>query len=460
VFSLLLSSCRTGGLKTSKFYQKRKRQFAKYVEQTLPHEPQAGGLEVLGHTVFPLTDMEREIESSPGIDEIIAKHGEFSSMSGIDEGNMEQFPMSDWEQDEEEDEEGEDGDVNFDGLRTLSAAEGGECQQGPHLDLSSRDVAFVCDVGDSVQEAVDVKNVGNFAIFYAWHKTERSVPIEISTMSTECFRFSFSHGVILPGETKTFAFSFEPSEAGSFSEEWELGTVPNANATIVGVPLKAGVGETDDVSPAPVPIVFHLQGIARKIEADLLGRRAISKRLDECVSMLKARQTPLRDEQVNVVVPPRVLLPVERDPSGVVDEETKRLQVHENFECENQGIHVSFFLFLFFFDSISIKCGVALIIRVGRWRGGKQAMHVADVFSSMNKIASVLRKSVELQHGIPFSWTGNIGSLIEVSTSKDFSFVLSFFHLICVFIGINDVRRLKKCQVWNIDTQLERFSMN
>eukprot|EP01028_Stygiella_incarcerata_P002960 TRINITY_DN1563_c1_g4_i1.p1 TRINITY_DN1563_c1_g4~~TRINITY_DN1563_c1_g4_i1.p1 ORF type:complete len:853 (-),score=244.62 TRINITY_DN1563_c1_g4_i1:1578-4136(-) len=369
----------TGGLKTSKFYQKRKRQFAKYVAETLPHAPLAGGLEVVGHTVFPLNDMEREIESAPGIDEIIARHGEFSSMSGAD-ATMEQFPMSDWEQDEEEEDEGEDGDVNFDGLRTLSAAEGGEYQQGPHLDLSSRDVAFVCDVGDNVQEAVDVKNVGNFAIFYAWHKTERNAPIEISSMSTECFRFSFSHGVILPGETKTFVFSFEPSEAGSFSEEWELGTVPNANATILGVPLKKGVGETDEASPSPVPIVFHLQGIARKTESDLLGRRAISKRLEECVLLLKSRETPLRDEQINVVVPPKVPLPMERDPSGVVDEKERRLRVYENFEAENQGIH---------------------------------AMHVADVFTSMYNIANILRKSVELQHGVPFSWTGNIGSLIE-----------------------------------------------
>ena len=73
-----------------------------------------------------------------------------------------------------------------------------------------------------------VRNVGSTTITYDWKRVHRGDFIQ-SKCSDGIQRFycHYPHGVLKPGEQKTFTFSFRSAETpGMYFEEWELLTDP------------------------------------------------------------------------------------------------------------------------------------------------------------------------------------------------------------------------------------------
>ena len=94
-------------------------------------------------------------------------------------------------------------------------------------------------VGSISQDRVVVKNVGTTTVAYDWRKIQRGDFIQSKNSDgvqrfychyvtiTTVLIYLQPHGVLKPGETKTFTFSFRSAERpGMYFEEWELLTDP------------------------------------------------------------------------------------------------------------------------------------------------------------------------------------------------------------------------------------------
>jgi hypothetical protein len=74
-----------------------------------------------------------------------------------------------------------------------------------------------------------MKNVGSTTVTYDWKKVHRGDFITSKhSDGVQRFYCHYPHGVLKPGESKTFTFSFRSADKpGMFFEEWELITDPH-----------------------------------------------------------------------------------------------------------------------------------------------------------------------------------------------------------------------------------------
>ena len=81
----------------------------------------------------------------------------------------------------------------------------------------------------TAQDQVILKNVGTTIVTYDWKKVLRGDFVASKNSDgVQRFYCHYPHGVLKPGESKTFTFSFRSADKpGMFFEEWELITDPH-----------------------------------------------------------------------------------------------------------------------------------------------------------------------------------------------------------------------------------------
>ena len=108
-------------------------------------------------------------------------------------------------------------------------------------------------VGNQSDAVIIAKNTGTTALFYSWNKVTVEPILDQSLIGGSRGRGQVHcrdrSGVLLPGLTKEFPFSFKSNIPGIFSEEWELVTVPPVNESPTTLAIKAMVTEEDLLAP-------------------------------------------------------------------------------------------------------------------------------------------------------------------------------------------------------------------
>ncbi|CAB4009367.1 Hypothetical predicted protein, partial [Paramuricea clavata] len=116
------------------------------------------------------------------------------------------------------------------------------------IGLSCR-VLLEAKVKERVVSTLDVQNNGTAAIYYSW----MYVPMQ-NTLGTSLagqqqrFYFDKNSGVILPGDTLRFPFTFKSTNPGMFCEQWQLDTQPSLNGGAAIRVLLKGLALQDDLN--------------------------------------------------------------------------------------------------------------------------------------------------------------------------------------------------------------------
>ncbi|NXB66899.1 MYBPP protein, partial [Struthidea cinerea] len=85
-------------------------------------------------------------------------------------------------------------------------------------------LTFATLASEKAESFLTVANDGRAAIWYNWMRLPQQIPSKGRRMP--CFYFDTRPGVILPGETRSFSFTFKSERPGIFSEPWEFRTHP------------------------------------------------------------------------------------------------------------------------------------------------------------------------------------------------------------------------------------------
>eukprot|EP01116_Phalansterium_solitarium_P007256 TRINITY_DN1982_c0_g1_i1.p1 TRINITY_DN1982_c0_g1~~TRINITY_DN1982_c0_g1_i1.p1 ORF type:complete len:868 (-),score=315.35 TRINITY_DN1982_c0_g1_i1:74-2677(-) len=134
--------------------------------------------------------------------------------------------------------------------RQRTARSGVESMAGPQVAFTDTELLFDTTPDQTQRHVVTARNTGSTAIYYTWVRVVEDNPLEIvhADDSEERFFFSDTDGVLLPGETRPFAFSFRSSAAGSFFQRWQWTSRP-ALPSAACVSLRAMCLAGDDTRP-------------------------------------------------------------------------------------------------------------------------------------------------------------------------------------------------------------------
>ncbi|KAJ8785303.1 hypothetical protein J1605_007413 [Eschrichtius robustus] len=95
-----------------------------------------------------------------------------------------------------------------------------------HVGIAVR-LTFETLEGEKASSELTVVNNGTVAIWYDWRRRSQLDSFQdLKRNRMQQFYFNNREGVILPGETRNFAFFFKSLNAGIFRECWEFGTHP------------------------------------------------------------------------------------------------------------------------------------------------------------------------------------------------------------------------------------------
>lgn len=118
--------------------------------------------------------------------------------------------------------------------------------EGPQVSLSKSHLYMENYAETSASNDVIVTNNGSSAVFYEWKKYTRGDFIK-SKRNDIVTRFycHYNRGMLLPGESKRFLFTFTSKKVGIFTEEWDLHTDPLVVKPISQLVLTGRAFETD-----------------------------------------------------------------------------------------------------------------------------------------------------------------------------------------------------------------------
>ncbi|KAF4012471.1 hypothetical protein G4228_004096 [Cervus hanglu yarkandensis] len=103
---------------------------------------------------------------------------------------------------------------------------GSNLEDKRHVGIAVR-LTFETLEGEKTSSELTVINNGTVAIWYDWRRRSQWDSFQdLKRNRMQRFYFNNREGVILPGETKNFAFFFKSLNAGIFRECWEFGTHP------------------------------------------------------------------------------------------------------------------------------------------------------------------------------------------------------------------------------------------
>eukprot|EP00742_Colponemidia_sp_Colp-10_P003426 GILJ01003647.1.p1 GENE.GILJ01003647.1~~GILJ01003647.1.p1 ORF type:complete len:975 (-),score=186.14 GILJ01003647.1:142-2760(-) len=98
---------------------------------------------------------------------------------------------------------------------------------GPQVDMLKSRCNFHVPIGQTADCDVEVRNVGTTAIYFELRKIEKpNLLPHVTVDNTQRFFCHAVKGVLLPGQSKSFKFSFLSSIPGVFTEIWSLFTSP------------------------------------------------------------------------------------------------------------------------------------------------------------------------------------------------------------------------------------------
>jgi 3-phosphoglycerate kinase len=102
-----------------------------------------------------------------------------------------------------------------------------EKAEGPQVLLSKSHLYMENYSGTPASNDLIVTNTGTSAVFYEWKKYPRSDSIKSKRPDIVTrFYCHYSKGMLLPGESKRFLFTFISKKVGIFTEAWDLHTDP------------------------------------------------------------------------------------------------------------------------------------------------------------------------------------------------------------------------------------------
>eukprot|EP00039_Didymoeca_costata_P032798 m.39391 g.39391 ORF g.39391 m.39391 type:complete len:880 (-) comp9547_c0_seq2:217-2856(-) len=121
--------------------------------------------------------------------------------------------------------------------------------RGPHITISGSDshnlakknsqldsfscrTTFTSKVHVGCLSSVHLRNKGNTAVYYSWHRFKPANTLGIREDKIERFIFDRRPRVLLPGESRTLPVQFKSPSAGIYTEEWEITTMPVLKNTL------------------------------------------------------------------------------------------------------------------------------------------------------------------------------------------------------------------------------------
>ena len=130
--------------------------------------------------------------------------------------------------------------------------------------------------------------MGTTAVFYEWERQQADeVAVDSRKQANQRFFCIETSGMLLPGKSKDFSFTFASDRAGMYSEKWKLKTTPS------------NVIEGDGA------MVCELTGIASRLDESIPARERINARLERRKLETSVRDI-LRDVVRDVKTPPIV----------------------------------------------------------------------------------------------------------------------------------------------------------
>uniref|UniRef100_A0A8C3EBA3 Uncharacterized protein n=1 Tax=Corvus moneduloides TaxID=1196302 RepID=A0A8C3EBA3_CORMO len=154
--------------------------------------------------------------------------------------------------------------------------------------LSSKEIGIAARLtfetltSEKAESFLTVTNDGKAAIWYNWMRLPQQIPSKGRRIP--CFYFDTRPGVILPGETRSFSFTFKSERPGIFSEPWEFRTHPLLlGGALLQVTLW-GIAVYED----------KLADFREKVESELAARERAAIVKDSLNELLHRIRTPER----------------------------------------------------------------------------------------------------------------------------------------------------------------------
>ncbi|XP_068769810.1 MYCBP-associated protein isoform X2 [Struthio camelus] len=145
-------------------------------------------------------------------------------------------------------------------------------------------LTFEIVAGERAESSLTVSNDGTAAIWYSWRRLPQQIPFRETKKGMQYFYFNTRPGIILPGETRKFAFFFKSEKAGIFSESWEFRTHPLLlGGALLQVSLW-GIAVYED----------KLADLREKLETDLAAREGAVIVEESLKELLDRIRTPER----------------------------------------------------------------------------------------------------------------------------------------------------------------------
>ncbi|XP_041888384.1 MYCBP-associated protein isoform X2 [Corvus kubaryi] len=141
-------------------------------------------------------------------------------------------------------------------------------------------LTFETLTSEKAESFLTVTNDGKAAIWYNWMRLPQQIPSKGRRIP--CFYFDTRPGVILPGETRSFSFTFKSERPGIFSEPWEFRTHPLLlGGALLQVTLW-GIAVYED----------KLADFREKVESELAARERAAIVKDSLNELLHRIRTP------------------------------------------------------------------------------------------------------------------------------------------------------------------------
>lgn len=270
-------TARSGGHSTrrrswmeSDFFYKRKEQYRETLQRLAPHDPDLARLYVdavpleqrlLAASMLSVTleDVETHLE--------LSEPQAFAAHAAAKAEAMEKEAVEQAEAEEAAAAEAE-------AARAAAEAEASvaEAITGPDFRISSDHLLFNCLVGESSRCVLTATNSGTANVYFTWTKQPGlALPHQGKTAADAHFFMAQHTGVLLPGHSTDFVFTFKAVRAGSFSEEWVLTTEPALPGGPLALALRGCAVQEDTSTVRRQAIVSDLEARekARKVHLAL-----------------------------------------------------------------------------------------------------------------------------------------------------------------------------------------------
>eukprot|EP01064_Diplonema_japonicum_P028591 TRINITY_DN4411_c2_g1_i1.p1 TRINITY_DN4411_c2_g1~~TRINITY_DN4411_c2_g1_i1.p1 ORF type:complete len:611 (+),score=66.76 TRINITY_DN4411_c2_g1_i1:46-1833(+) len=208
--------------KSSKYFQRREKQYKKHIVKKFPHRAGEGDGQLIVQAISPPRTTEEVTSNVTSSIQHFQFVGEATSDTTAVEPNAD-TPQS----------------VSLSLSDNQSMTQDEPPYQGPLLLLDSERLSFSSVPGELSHRPLKATNLGSTAVYYCWKpvvKSElRNSKGGVCETSNPPFKFLLAEnnsGVLLPGDENGFSFFFRSAKPCVASQAWELQTVPSGRDKI------------------------------------------------------------------------------------------------------------------------------------------------------------------------------------------------------------------------------------